>query len=138
MTEEVLNRFAEELQQDSKKTLQRFIALQSLSANTDAGTLKILRKKLSESPQPDNTALKKGLVILRSEDLRNQFEQLSMPVKVVLGQHDKLVPQQLDSYFSRLQNVDADIINDAGHAPFISHPKQTAETVSQFVQAHPL
>jgi len=139
MKEVVLNQFAESLQKDSKKTLLRFIALQAMSAEAASHTLALLRKNIAESPLPDSQALNEGLSILRDADLRESFEALSVPIQVVLGQHDKLVPQEISEYFCQHVAVtQLDIISGAGHAPFISHPQQTAELVNQFIQAQQL
>jgi len=132
----VLQQFADSLQQDTKKTLMRFIALQAMAADTGSQTLKSLKKNLSESPLPNSQSLTEGLSILRDTDLREALEKVSVPVQVLLGEHDKLVPQSLGEYVQqKLPRADLVIVKGSGHAPFISHPKLVAEKVHHFIQA---
>jgi pimeloyl-[acyl-carrier protein] methyl ester esterase len=133
----VLSRFAQELQDDYKKTLQRFLALQTLSSDAAKVTLKQLRDSLFDRSAPDSKTLQQGLDILMHADLRDDIAASQKPCLVVLGQHDQLVPVSVAEFYHALTcRPQVAVIDGAGHAPFLSHPMQTLEQIVPFIKAN--
>ncbi len=114
--EGVLAGFREELRAAPARVLRRFAALQVQgSANRD-GTLKGLLAALS--PHCPG-ALEEGLDLL-GEDLRPPPQG----ARFILGARDRIVPPQLAGLLR-----DAVVIEGAGHAPFLSHPRAFLEAL---------
>ena len=66
----VLNEFASQVQDDTHKALQRFIALQTRGSDTQRDDARQLRESLLEEKMASKEALAAGLVLLRDTDLR--------------------------------------------------------------------
>lgn len=129
----VFDGFASELAQDYKKTLQRFLSLQTRGsdiANKDLRELKII---LDERGEPNIDALKQGLNILSRQDLRTN-KQYPVPALVLLGEKDTLVPVSVKSEFEKMfSRVDIEILEKVGHAPFITQAVKCSERIKNFI-----
>lgn len=127
---EVLRDFFTQLEQDYDKTLQRFLALQVMGSSQAGQTLRQLRQRLREKPSPDLRALQTGLSILRDTDLRPAMTAVSIPLYWLLGGRDTLVP---DVVARQYPDIPARVIEGAGHAPFLSHPQQCVDALTQWL-----
>lgn len=133
MKHDVLEGFAQDLLRDHKATLNRFLGLIARGAS-DKTVLRELRRALSEAPPPAESALQGGLAILRDADLRPRLNALPMPVLMLGGARDTLVPvAALHAVHDQCSHVQLQVIADAGHAPFISHPQKTVAAISGFL-----
>jgi pimeloyl-[acyl-carrier protein] methyl ester esterase len=133
VTPSVLDGFANNLQQDHHGTLQRFLALQVTGDTRARQTLKELKQRILEQPEPEAAALQTGLDILRTADLRSLATELKQPVLLIGGEKDRLVsPTTLHNVAALLSRCQLEIIPAAGHAPFISQP----EAFMKLVKAH--
>ncbi len=131
MEQTVLQQFHDALEQDFTSALQRFLSLQVRGSEHGRETLRQLREEvLSQTPDP--RALACGLDILRTTDLRDQLPQVSLPVHLIHGARDTLMPLAAARaslpLFTATQ-VRLHIIPGAGHAPFVSHPQPFADFV---------
>jgi len=137
MDETTFTAFHEEVSRDPRGSLLRFIALQTRGSETASQDARVLRKTLL-SPEPVAAAMDAGMVILMTADLRTAAKRIHCPVLLLGGDRDTLIPVSalplMQQYF---KNVDAHIIEQAGHAPFLSHPQQFCEQVSSFVHDVP-
>ncbi len=106
--------FSNTLQLNLSKGLKRFISLQT----DNKAQLKSLNLSIDTLPAAHD-ALNKGLDILLNTDLRRQFKQLTIPVQVILGNRDTLVPVDIIKWYKE-QNISTTILN-TGHLPFL-HP----------------
>lgn len=133
---DVLQGFATDLLHDHRATLQRFLALQVIGDAESRQTLKALRQRLLEQPDPDPAALEAGLEILRTADLRSLAPQLPQPVMLIGGERDRLVsPAALDNVASLLPQCRLKVIPAAGHAPFISQPEFFVNLVKTYCES---
>lgn len=130
MQPEQLQKFADGLASDWNKTIQRFIALQFLDSAVSKLQLRQLQSEMTALP-PDITALHAGLELLRSLDLREELVRVQQPVQAVLGKQDRLVPLEIKNFFSAA-GIETRIIENAGHAPFVSCPDEFAELAKRF------
>jgi pimeloyl-[acyl-carrier protein] methyl ester esterase len=77
--------------------------------------------------------LRGGLAILRDADLRPRVRELCMPVLWLGGARDTLVPiaalRAVKKEYPRMQLLE---IESAGHAPFVSHAQECAQTLTEF------
>ncbi len=133
MEQSVFNAFAKELELDYKKTLKRFLSLQTRGSDLSRDELRQLNKEILARGEPNINALQQGLDILSSTDLRCSSE-LMIPAMIVLGEKDTLVPISVKDEFKKtFSTVDVLTIEKTGHVPFISKPKYCAEKIKSFI-----
>ena len=130
----LLHRFAAQLEQDRETTLRRFLALQFQGVAQGRELQRQAMALLSALPAPRPGALATGLELLEGSDLRNDLSRLAQPALWLLGERDRLVPPQLgDLLAGLLPAVTVKSFPAAGHAPFLSHPRQVAQRISGFL-----
>jgi pimeloyl-[acyl-carrier protein] methyl ester esterase len=134
MDEQVLDSFAESLQQDSHATLLRFLSLHIKGIDNQKVILQELKTLVFEAPAPDQLTLQEGLVILKQTDLRHEFASIKVPFAIVLGQLDTLVPVAVAGKMQELlPEIDLTIIDRAGHVPFLSHQGVVISAIRHFM-----
>lgn len=134
MPEAELLQFANSLQNDYKQTLLRFIAIQSRGSERGREELRELRAELFDHGEPDAQALAGGLEILRSVDLRSLLPTISQPALVLHGNRDTLAPLAAAEFTAaQLPHSALQVIEGAGHAPFISHPDEFVAAIKEFM-----
>jgi pimeloyl-[acyl-carrier protein] methyl ester esterase len=133
MEQSVFDDFSNDLELDYKKTLKRFLSLQTRGSNLSRDDLRELNVKLMERGEPNKKALENGLKILSETDLRN--ESISeVPLMIVLGEKDTLVPVSVKNEFKKMfPRSEYLILEKAGHAPFISKSDLCAEKIKNFI-----
>jgi pimeloyl-[acyl-carrier protein] methyl ester esterase len=131
----ILESFARELQQDYEGTIKRFLSLQSMGSLRAKEEIRYLREALTNSEQkPRPEALVGGLNLLQTTNLRPQCHLIQCPTLIINGERDRIVNPQTGEALSRLiPNSKYVCINDAGHAPFISHKDIFNGHVEQFI-----
>lgn len=134
MPSETLEMFSAELERDYAATLRRFLALQVRGSEGERELLAVLRERLFSRGEPDLDALRGGLEILRSADLRALLPQIGQPALVIAGERDKITPPQASRYLAQML-PDARLIEvkGAAHAPFLSHPQVFVEHLKSFL-----
>ncbi|WP_411728044.1 pimeloyl-ACP methyl ester esterase BioH [Methyloglobulus sp.] len=134
MDRQVLDSFAESLKQDSQTTLLRFLSLQVTDLVDQKVALQELKALVFESPAPDPQTLQEGLNILKQADLTAEFASLKIPVAVILGELDTLVPIAVAGKMQGLlPGIDLTVIERAGHVPFLSHQQAVVKAVCHFM-----
>jgi pimeloyl-[acyl-carrier protein] methyl ester esterase len=134
MAEATLAQFHDGLLADPAGTLDRFLALQVRGSAAARETLRTLRQELKSRPAPDPRALALGLELLRDGDLRGRLAGLECPSLWLFGSHDTLVPAAVAPAVSALlPSARVAVIRGAAHAPFLSHPEETAALIADFL-----
>lgn len=132
---DIFHNFAAEINKDYQATLIKFLTLQCMGASDSRSTVKLLRASFQERPTPISSTLQKALRILLDTDLRPEIEFLRKPVLLIHGDRDTLAPVQAAHWlaqnlpFGRLR-----VIAGASHAPFLSHPEQFIDALTQFLE----
>jgi pimeloyl-[acyl-carrier protein] methyl ester esterase len=126
--EKIFLNFADQLKRNIGKTIKRFIAIQAMGTPTAKEDIKIIQKLIETNDYADYDTLSKGLDILLSADQRQTLLSLTLPTLMIMGNRDNLVKVQglknLCKFQSNKSNhLSLEIIENAGHAPFISHFK---------------
>lgn len=130
----VLDSFAAQLEQDYKKTVDKFMALQMFGADDYKQSLKILKASIASRAMPSIDALRQGLSILKTTDLVEQLHSIKQTVLMITAEHDRLMPYQAaDAMQALFKNAEVEMIEGAGHAPFISHPKQFMQVINKYI-----
>lgn len=119
---QVLAQFKVQLAKDSKKTIERFLAIQAMGSEHAKGDIKQLKSLLFQAPEPQEMALSAGLDILQNTNLKSEFETLHCPVNGIFGRLDALVPPTVAAEMAKVNpQFGYEILPKASHAPFISH-----------------
>ena len=130
----VFAQFAQALEQDVGRTLERFLALETLGAEHAQDERHWLRQLLQRVPTPSADVLTEGLQLLQGTDLRGRLPELRCPNLWLGGRRDRLVPPAALEWAARAApNGRAVIFDQAAHAPFIGRPDAFAETLADFL-----
>ncbi|MFU8787844.1 MAG: pimeloyl-ACP methyl ester esterase BioH [Methylobacter sp.] len=130
----LLDAFAEQLDENCQATLLRFLALQANGLPDQKALLKVLKTAVFECAAPDKATLQGGLNILKQADMRPVLSDLKIPVSLILGGLDTLVPVGVGQKMQQLlPSLELNIIDRAGHVPFLSHSLETLAIISQFM-----
>ena len=130
----LLDAFADKLNEDCQATLLRFLSLQVNNSPDYKTLLRTLKSAVMECDAPDNETLQGGLEILKNADLRPALSGTNVPVSVILGTWDTLVPVSAGQNMQELApDITLNIIDKAGHVPFLSHPQELLAIISRFM-----
>lgn len=110
--EDNFRQFSDALLLNLSKGLKRFVSLQS----KEKTQLNSLNQSIDALPAT-TVALNQGLDILLTSDLRYQFKQLEIPIQIILGQRDTLIPIGIAKWYKQ-QNASVTTL-DIGHLPFL-------------------
>lgn len=120
---EVLAGFQQQLSDDFQRTVERFLALQTMGTETARQDARVLKQVVLSLPMPDVDVLNGGLEILKTVDLREPLAGLTLPHLRIYGYLDGLVPRKVVPLLDSLwPDSESQVIAKAAHAPFISHP----------------
>jgi pimeloyl-[acyl-carrier protein] methyl ester esterase len=130
---EVLSGFQQQLSENFNRTVERFLALQTLGTESARQDARLLKTVVLNQPMPGVAVLNSGLDMLRTVDQRQQLAKPAMPVLRIYGYLDGLVPRKvaalLDECWPQSSSV---VIPKAAHAPFVSHPEEFTRIINQF------
>lgn len=120
---DVLASFQQQLSEDFQRTVERFLALQTMGTETARQDARTLKQTVLSLPMPEVEVLNGGLEILKTVDLREPLAALAMPHLRIYGYLDGLVPRKVVPLLDALwPESESQVIAKAAHAPFISHP----------------
>lgn len=132
---QVLQEFAHNLQNNVTATLLRFMSLQLQGMIDMKASFKQVKVAMQECEPPRIDVLMGGLDILQNVDLRIALQDLSVPVQIILGKLDTLVPVEVSEFCRQLQQqAEIELIDGAGHMPFISRQQQVSHLVHDFIK----
>ncbi|WP_270421923.1 pimeloyl-ACP methyl ester esterase BioH [Citrobacter amalonaticus] len=127
---EVLAGFQQQLSEDFQRTVERFLALQTMGTETARQDARALKKTVLALPMPPVDVLNGGLEILKTVDLRESLTSLTVPFLRLYGYLDGLVPRKVVPLLDALWPASESLIfARAAHAPFISHPDEFCQTL---------
>ena len=132
---DVLAGFQQQLSEDFQRTVERFLALQTMGTETARQDARALKKTVLALPMPSVDVLNGGLEILKTVDLRESLTSLTVPFLRLYGYLDGLVPRKvvplLDARWPQSESL---IFAKAAHAPFISHPDAFCQALEALKQ----
>jgi len=125
--------FEHALESDSNKLLSQFFTLMlhgdALSCNRFNA---IAREAVDRKHRPLREALRSGLELLDTLDLRHQLPTISVPTLVMHGAHDEIVPLQAGRYLAeQIQHANLHIMA-CGHAPHLTQVDVFNEHLEQW------
>ena len=132
---DTLETFRAQLNSDFQRTVERFLALQTLGTDSARQDARRLKEVVLAQPMPPVEVLDGGLAILRDVDLRDRLSQLALPFLRLYGALDGLVPRRIAAQLDDALPASSSIIMEkAAHAPFISHPDAFCQHILDFSQ----
>jgi pimeloyl-[acyl-carrier protein] methyl ester esterase len=118
------HQFADALVDDPNATLLRFLSLQVKGDEHARDTLKMLRAELAQRAPASRKGLAQGLELLLHTDLRAELRHIACQTLWLFGSRDTLVPSGVRRrILELLPGARIEVIDGAGHAPFLSHPQ---------------
>lgn len=133
----ILNTFARQLSKDFKRTVERFLALQSLGSPHAREDIKQIKEWLFAKPMASVAILNAGLDMLAQVDLRARLKHLQMPMLRMYGRLDALVPSAVAEHMSKLVPHSQQVIfPNCSHAPFISNAEGFMGALQPFLEQH--
>ena len=133
---EIFRDFAHGLRHDYRGTLDRFVALEAFGSDHAREEIRALRDDLFARGEPDPAVLADGLDLLETGDLRPQLPALAVPSLWLGGRRDRLVdPRALRAAAALAPQAQYQVIEHAGHAPFLTHADAVAASLEAFLQA---
>lgn len=106
-------------------TIKRFLSLQMHGSDNARLLIRNLMERLQVGGEPDPEALQFGLDLLKQTDSRELLATLELPIKMILGERDQLVPGSLAKEIIKVNpQIQVESLATAAHAPFLSHSTQ--------------
>jgi pimeloyl-[acyl-carrier protein] methyl ester esterase len=121
--------FADGLRQDWRRTLERFLALETLGSERATQELRELKSHLFERGEPALPVLEAGLRVLDETDLRERVAGLRMPSLWIAGRRDRLVPAAAMRWAAEQTGTGRYLELAGGHAPFLAHSQEIADAL---------
>ncbi|SNY71733.1 pimeloyl-ACP methyl ester esterase BioH [Enterobacter sp. CC120223-11] len=132
---DVLSGFQRQLSEDFQRTVERFLALQTLGTESARQDARRLKSAVLAQPMPSVEVLNGGLEILKTADLREALVGLKIPFLRLYGHLDGLVPRKVAALLdTQWPESSSYIFPKAAHAPFISHPEVFCQQLLAFRQ----
>jgi pimeloyl-[acyl-carrier protein] methyl ester esterase len=123
----VFDEFARDLQQDWRRTIRRFLALQLQGGPAQRELARNLWRQIADAGEAQPGVLEAGLELLRGRDARQDLARAATRVRLVLGDRDRLVPVGVAQQIADLEpGIRVESVAGAAHAPFLSHPARVA------------
>ena len=132
MAASVFTGFANDLQKDYRGTLDRFISLEAHGSDHMREELRLLRDAVFAFGEPAERVLCEGLELLENTDLIDACRDLKMPSLWIAGKRDRLVSPQAMQAASELCGGGFIAVQGGGHAPFLTHADQVANSILEF------
>ncbi|MGH8226083.1 MAG: alpha/beta fold hydrolase [Gammaproteobacteria bacterium] len=136
MPRERLESMGADLVRDPEATVNDFLTWQVQANARGRKALRGLRQALAERGSASAAALADGLALLEIMDYRGELKSLKMPALAIAGGRDRLVrPQAARASAVGLPGGRFLMIEEAGHAPFLSHADEFHAALSDFLAA---
>ncbi|WP_286264274.1 pimeloyl-ACP methyl ester esterase BioH [Thalassotalea atypica] len=131
---EYLTVFYQQLSKDIEQTLKNFLKIQAMGSPHIRQDLKELQRLVMAYPIPVRSALKSGLDLLDTVDIRTSLADITQPFLRIYGKLDSLVPIETAALVNELApESDWVAFDKASHAPFISHQSAFITQLSQWL-----
>jgi len=130
----VLEGFIEDLVGNFKKTLQVFLMLQAQGGDNARDVIRELKEKLFTFGDPDEDALRGGLLLLKNTSFVAQLENFKLPVYLMYGRLDTMVPlAAAKTMAEKIPQSKLYVFENSAHAPFISHYDEFIKVLKGYI-----
>lgn len=122
------------LGRDWRGTVLDFLSLEVRGDTNSLATLRELKQRIEAHGAPSTAALAAGLEILRSVDLRPELGRVRARTLVIAGGYDRLAPPAaVAALAAAVPGARFELIEGAGHAPFLSQRTSVAALIRRFL-----
>lgn len=123
------------LRRDHQKTMGDFFKGMFAEGELEkAQYQRIVHEIVMGAHSPDPEAVRQGLDILATVDLRDVLPGVDVPTLLVHGELDTVCPASASRYMAEhLPKSKLEIAPGCGHAPFMSHPERFNATLREFL-----
>lgn len=120
-------------EEDHEGTLIRFLALQCKDSQTYKEDVETLKQILYFCGLPAKKAMREGLNILQTADLRENLGSITVPTLHIHGRNDNLIPIAITEAWNALMPKAAiAVLEGQAHAPFLSDADLVAKAISDW------
>ncbi len=136
LPEVLLERLYKRVGRDKEKSLRDFYSLLFSEEEKKNKNFKdILAIFLYRIKNLDRDILLEGLHIFRNSDLRNNISNIKLPTLIIHGDSDQICPVNSASYIhSKISNSTIEIINEAGHTPFLTKTDRFNQILEKWIR----
>ena len=132
----VAKRMLKDLKKDFTKTMERFLPLNftedELSSPDTRWFMELYKQPYTKSFRDCAVTALEALLAI---DLRDIVPDTKIPVLIIHGEKDNVCPVDTGKYLARnLPDARLEIFKDAGHAPFLTKPKEFNKIVKGFIE----
>lgn len=128
-----INTFLSEEDQDDVPLIEMTFALADYSVTTQFNPQ--IKTHLKQSAETSSVALKNIFNLVREIDLRAQLSHLQCPSFHIFGQQDPMVSPLLLPLLKELApEIQIQLIEGAGHVPFLTHDEECLKIIRDFFQ----
>jgi len=119
-----------------EKTMGEFFNLQFAGENLSKERYReILHFAVRSSHLPDIARARETLTVLGTTDLRSNLPSIRLPVQVLHGDADQIIPPGAGRYLAEhIPEADLQIFPGIGHAPFFSRPEDSVKLWLDFLR----
>ena len=127
--------FADGLREDYRATLDRFVALEAFGSEHAPEEIRAPPAAPPAHGEPAASVLADGLELLETADLRDVLPGLQVTSLWIAGRRDRLVdPRAMAAAADLAPSARLEVVEHAGHAPFLTHAGQVADELSRFLE----
>lgn len=130
---EALQRFTAALEADPTAATDEFLDLAARGSPRALAIRARLQRALELGGRAQATAMHWGLKLLRHNDLRQQARRIAVPLLVICGRHDAVMPAAGPALAALVPGARLLELPRAGHTPFLSHTEEVGRAVLQFL-----
>ena len=132
---QVLKNFHQQLQVDTKKTINGFLKIQAMGSPHIRQDIKKITALVFQHDMASETTLEQSLKLLEASDFRKKLQDISIPFLRLYGASDSLVPKAVIEHINKLApQSDYHVFQQASHVPFISHGDDFKEILLNWLQ----
>ncbi len=130
----LFEQFRDDLAQNYRRTIERFLALEALDDEHAQSCLRTLKAQVFERGEPNAHALEDGLNILAHTNLTDRLSHISCPSYWIAGARDRLVSHEAMARAAQTCRGRFLRLDHAGHAPFISQPAEVDRAIETLMR----
>jgi len=126
-----LHHFQQSIEKQTEQTMQRFIKLMLQGEKSLLSQRRIWVEQLQAQCILQKSDLLQGLKMLHQHDLREQLQHIKIPVLLIHGAQDQVIPSQASMWMAQnMSNTRLHILENCGHAPLWTQ----AQVVNQLME----
>lgn len=132
---QVLSAFHQQLQIDAEKTISGFLKLQAMGSPHIRQDIKQISELIFQHDMASKSTLDESLKLLEISDYRSKLIDIYQPFLRLYGSADALVPKSIAEQVTTLTDNHSEqhTFTGASHAPFISHPDDFIQVLTNWL-----